>query len=108
MFDRIMAQRHRCNHTKKSMRVVQDWSFTWPRGTPAEDCDIEFTNKDLLRYRNNWIIVDDGAVTFTVNNNVKLVSVQLKNMSKDRVTRVVIDDYRQNMFYAVNGSSYLF
>ena len=108
-FDRIMAQRQRCNHnhTKKTMRVVQDWSFTWPRGTAADKCDIELTNEDLPRYRNNWIKVDDGAVTFRVNNNVKSVSVQLRNISKDRVSRVVIDDYIKNMCYAVNGSSFL-
>ena len=79
-FDRIMAERQRCNHTKKTMRVVQNWSFTWPRGTPADECDIEFTNEDLPRYGNNWIIVDDGAVTFRVYNNVKSVSVQLRNI----------------------------
>ena len=89
------------------MRVVQDWSFTWPRGTPADKCDIEFTNEDLPRYGNNWIIVDDGTVTFRVNNNVKSVSVQLRNISKDRVSRVVIDDYIKNMCYAVNGGSFL-
>ena len=89
------------------MRVVQDWSFTWPRWTPADKYDIEFTNEDLPRYGNNWIIVDDGAVTFRVNNNVKSVSVQLRNISKDRVSRVVIDDYIKNMCYAVNGGSFL-
>ena len=89
------------------MRVVQDWSFTWPRGTPADKCDIEFTKRDLPIYGNNWIIVDDGAVTFRVNNNVKLVSVQLRNISKDRVSKVAIDDYIKNMCYAVNGGSFL-
>ena len=81
--------------------------FTWPRGTKPEECDVEITNDNLPRLRNNWIRVDDGAVTFTVNNDVKSVSVKLRNINANQVTRVVIDDYLKNMCFVTNSGTFI-
>ena len=72
-----------------------------------DDCDVEITNKDLPRLKNNWIKVDDGAVTFTVNNDIKSVSVKLRNINANRVTRVVINDNLKNMCFATNSGTFL-
>ena len=86
---------------------IKDWTFTWPRGTKPDDCDVEITNKDLPRLKNNWIKFDDGAVNFTVNNDIKSVSVKLRNINTNRVTRVVINDNLKNMCFATNCGMFL-
>ena len=59
------------------MRVVMDWTFTWPWGTDRDECEEHLKNEDLPRLGNNWIDVDDGAVTLYVSRNCQSDLVEL-------------------------------
>ena len=105
----IMAQRcrHEARARQKQMRVVTDWSFTWPWGTNRNDCEEHLNNKDLPRLGNNWIDVDDSALTLYVSRNCQSVSVQLRDINHDRVTRVVISDGLKTVCWATNLGTHL-
>ena len=102
-YKRIMAQKRR----RSPMRVVTDWTFTWPRGTDADNCDEHLDNTDLPRLGNNWIEVNDGAVTLYVSRTCKSVSVKLRNINQKRVTRVVISDGLKTVCWAINSGMYV-
>ena len=105
----IMAQRHRdeARARQKQMRDVTDWTFTWPRGTDRDDCEKHLNNKDLPRLGNNWIDVDDGAVTLYESRKCQSVLVELRDINHDRVKRVVISDGLKNVCWATNLGMHL-
>ena len=75
---------------KRRPIVKQDWSCVWPRGTPANTCEVTLTNRDLPRLGNNWIKSEDGCVTLRVGNHVKSVNVQLRDINQSRMTRLKV------------------
>ena len=85
------------------MRVVMDWTFTWPWGTDADDCDKHLDNTHFPRLGNNGIDVNDSAVTLYIARSCKSVLVELRNINQKRVTRGVMSDGLKTVCWATNS-----
>ena len=84
-----------------------NWTFTWPQGTDADNCDEHLDNMDLPRLGNNWIEVNDCAMTRYVSRACMSVLVKLRNINQKRVTRVVISDGLKTVCWATNSGTYM-
>lgn len=68
-YNHIMGQKHRCEAKERRLRMreVTDWTFTWPKCIDPDDCYKKLDNSDSSRLENNWINIEDGAVTLYVD-----------------------------------------
>ena len=93
-YNHIMGQKHRQEPKERRLRMreVTDWTFTWPKHTDLEDCDEKLDNLDLPRLGNNWIDVEDSAVTLYVDRTYKSVLFEHRNINAKHITRIIISD----------------
>ena len=94
----------RCRRKLREMKVVQSWTFTWPRNTPKEECNWNITS--VPKSRNNKVINDEGAVTIYVPNWVTSVNVEIPDTNIKYCSHLIVkDDSGMGLFEAVNLSN---
>ena len=98
------GRKHFHRKENQDMLEVTSWNFTWPKDTPKDRCNWDITR--VLKYRNNKIINNDGAVMFHLQNWVKSVNVEIPDTNVKFCSRLIVkDDLGRTLFEAVRPSN---